>query len=60
LLIFINKNTQGKLIAPNLGKMDRIIHESIDSTIEIKLYKNEILLYHDKSLACGLEIVNYK
>ena len=59
LVIFINKNTHGKLVAPNLGKMDRIIHESIDSTIEVKLYKNETLLYQDKSFACGCEIVNY-
>ena len=60
LHIFITKNSHSELVAPNLGKMDRVIHESIDSTIDIKLYKNETLLYHDTSLACGCEIVNYR
>lgn len=59
LVILIHKNNHGELIAPNLGKMDRVIQESIDSTIEFKLFKNEKLLYTDVSFSCGCEVANY-
>lgn len=52
------QNMSGELKAPVTGEMNRIIKESIDSTIEIELSdtKNQ-LLFSDKGTHAGLEII---
>jgi hypothetical protein len=52
------QNMSGELKAPVTGEMNRIIKESIDSTIEIELWdtKNQ-LVFSDKGTHAGLEII---
>ena len=49
--------TGQRLSAPVKGKMDKDIFESIDSTIEVTLQKNDEIIFKDTSTNCGLEIV---
>ena len=52
------QNFSGELKAPVTGEMNRIIKESIDSTIEIELYDTKKqLLFSDKGTHAGLEII---
>lgn len=58
--LYINsKHTEGlKLIAPVKGKMEKDIIESISSSINITLTKDNKVIFSDTSTNCGLEIVN--
>ena len=47
-----------KLSAPNKGKMDKDILESIKEKITITLKKGNKIIYSNTSKNCGLEIVN--
>lgn len=48
----------GKLKAPVLGEMNRIIHESINATLNVKVsHKNGLLLYEGTGINAGLEMV---
>lgn len=49
-----------KLLAPNKGKMNREIEESITSTLKITLKKKKEILFTDICDMCGLEIVKEK
>ncbi len=52
------QNIAGKLKAPVLGKMDRVIKESIDSDVTISLSaKNDRSVFKGSSKQAGLEIV---
>ena len=52
------QNRSGDLKAPVTGEMNRIIKESVDSTIEIELYNNENkIIFSDKGTRAGLEII---
>jgi len=54
-----SENTKGlKLIAPVKGKMDKDILESISSTINVTLKKDDKIIFSDTSVNCGLEIVS--
>ncbi len=60
LCIEINGENQstGQLKAPVLGEMNRIIHESINATLNIKVtHKNGLLVYEGTSINAGLEMV---
>ena len=46
-----------KLSAPVKGKMEKDIYESISSLITITLKKNDVVIFSDTSINCGLEIV---
>lgn len=53
-----SKYTTGlKLFAPIKGKMEKDIFESISSTINVTLKKDNIVVFSDTSTNCGLEIV---
>lgn len=45
------------LSAPNLGKMKREVYESVSSKIQVRLLKNDKLIYEGSSNNAGLEIV---
>ena len=47
-----------KLSAPNKGKMEKAIFESISSLITVTLRKENNIIFSDTSTNCGLEIVN--
>lgn len=47
-----------ELIAPVKGKMEKGIFESINSTINVILKKNNKDIFNDTSTNCGLEIVH--
>ena len=54
----VQKRT-GKLIAPDTGEMNRIIKESIDSVIEISLYKtNGDKILFSRGKRAGMEITD--
>lgn len=46
-----------KLLAPVKGKMEKMIKESISSTLHITLKENNKVIFNDISSNCGLEIV---
>lgn len=46
-----------KLSAPNKGKMERCVYESVSAVIEIILNKNSEVIFSGSSTNCGLEIV---
>ena len=46
-----------KLSAPVKGKMEKDIYESLNSSIEITLRKNDEIIFSDISTNCGVEIV---
>lgn len=53
-----SENTKGlKLIAPVKGKMNKGILESISSTINVTLMKDDKIIFSDTSINSGLEIV---
>ena len=47
-----------KLYAPIKGKMEKDIFESICASITVTLKKDDIIIFSDTSINCGLEIVN--
>lgn len=52
------QNRSGILKAPVTGEMNRMIKESVDSTIEIELFGNDgHLVYSDSGTRAGLEII---
>lgn len=52
------QNKSGELKAPVIGEMNRIIKESVDSTIEVELAdKENKIIYSDKGTRAGLEII---
>ena len=52
------QNRSGELKAPVIGEMNRIIKESIDSTIELELFTNENkIIFSGKGTRAGLEII---
>jgi tocopherol cyclase len=52
------QNKSGELKAPVIGEMNRIIKESVDSTIEVELFNNENkIIFSDKGTRAGLEII---
>lgn len=52
------QNRSGDLKAPVTGEMNRIIKESVDSTIEIELFdKENKIVFADKGTRAGLEII---
>jgi hypothetical protein len=52
------QNKSGDLKAPVTGEMNRIIKESVDSTIEVELINNENkIIFSDKGTRAGLEII---
>ena len=57
LYISINRRNSLKLIAPNSNGMKKIINESLDSEVDVKLLKGNKLLFEASSLNAGLEIV---
>lgn len=52
-----NYNTGLKLFAPIKGKMEKDIFESISTTINVTLKKDNMVIFSDTSTNCGLEIV---
>lgn len=53
------QNKSGELKAPVTGEMNRIIKESVDSTIEIELINNENkIIFSDAGTRAGLEIID--
>lgn len=58
LEVLCERNNSFQLMAPKNGKMSKKIYETISATSIIKLYEKELLIYVDKSINCGLEIVN--
>lgn len=50
-------NTGFKLFAPVKGKMEKDIFESISATISVTLKKDDMVIFSDTSINCGLEIV---
>ena len=46
------------LSAPIKGQMIKTIKESVSSTIQLVLKKNNQIIFSDKSIHCGMEIVN--
>jgi hypothetical protein len=58
LLVTGQNNNYGSLKAPMLGKMDRVIHESIDGEIDIKVTAPEgETLFEGTGKNAGLEMV---
>ena len=56
--LFLMRNPEGyKLYVPIKGKMEKDIFESISSTINVTLMKNNDIIFSDTSTNCGLEIV---
>ena len=52
------QNKSGELKAPVVGEMNRMIKESVDSTIEVELYNKENkIIFSDKGTRAGLEII---
>jgi tocopherol cyclase len=52
------KGEKGKLKAPVSGNMERVIHESIDASIQIELFDaSKNLLFSGKGTNSGLEVV---
>jgi hypothetical protein len=52
------QNRSGVLKAPAIGEMNRMIKESVDSTVDIELFeKNGKLIYSDSGTRAGLEII---
>ena len=47
-----------KLSAPVKGKMEKDIFESISTSINVILKKDNVVIFSDISKNCGLEIVN--
>ena len=47
----------GTLMAPVSGKMSRRIKESVDSEIEVELHSRGNLIYKDKAVRTGLEVI---
>lgn len=47
-----------KLYAPVKGKMEKDIFESISTSIDVTLTKNNVVIFSDTSTNCGLEIVH--
>lgn len=58
LSIYTYCNERKELIAPTNGKMDKIILESISSSIQITLKKKNQIIFQDISKNCGLEYVS--
>ena len=46
-----------KLFAPVKGRMEKNIFESISASISVTLKKDNIVIFSDTSMTCGLEIV---
>lgn len=46
-----------KLFAPVKGKMEKNIFESISSSINVTLTKDNLVIFSDTSKNCGIEIV---
>lgn len=46
-----------KLFAPVKGKMEKDIFESISAVITVILKKDDLVIFSDTSISCGLEIV---
>ena len=44
-------------MAPVSGKMSRRIKESVDSEIEVELHSRGNLIYKDKAVRTGLEVI---
>lgn len=55
LVITIIPNNSIKLTSPKLGNMNEYIYESLDSNCEVRLYKNNKLIYEAKYTNCGYE-----
>lgn len=54
-----SKYSEGlKLFAPVKGKMEKDIFESISTSINVTLTKDNIVIFSDSSKNCGLEIVH--
>lgn len=57
LRIILEENSSSELIAPTQKGMKKLIKESLNSKIYLKLYNNNSLLFDDFSLNCGIEFV---
>ncbi len=58
LKIYVNHSKSSDLKAPVMGRMDRIIKESIDSVVKVELFhKSGELLFNDTGIRAGLEII---
>jgi len=52
-------NQTGQLKAPVLGSMDRIIKESVDATLDLKLTDRAgNMLFHDQGTRAGMELID--
>ena len=58
LEVLIDRSNGNKLIAPVNGIMNRKIKESIDSKVNVKLYKSDKLIFEDNSKNGGVEVVS--
>jgi len=59
LEIEARNNQAGLLKAPELGSMTRIIKESVDASIELKLSEHSgNTLFHDKGSRAGMELID--
>lgn len=57
LRIVLEENSSSELIAPTQKGMKKLIKESINSKIYLKLYNNNSLIFDDFSSNCGIEFV---
>lgn len=57
LEIFAKTDTFVDLPAPKDGQMNQLIKEGLSGEIEIKLYRKKTLIYEDKGLHAGIEIM---
>lgn len=57
LTVESSANIVNKLSSPVKGKMEKDIFESISAFINVTLKKENTVIFSDKSLNCGLEIV---
>ncbi len=59
LSLKIERKKHGELLAPQKGKMSRMIKESVDSVVEVSLLDmNNELLYSGKGRRAGLEVTS--
>lgn len=52
----MTKGEGKELIAPQKGVMERIIHESLESTMELKIYYKERLVTHQYTTVAAMEL----
>ena len=55
-IIAHKKGGTGQLVSPISGNMAGKVNESLQATLEVKLFEGEQLLYSDKGLHAGLEV----